>query len=65
MLLNTVQEEQSLCSYCPNTKGQPVGFDRLPLGKFLPLPFFFLTVLLQTYKRKYPVYNPVLYKLVS
>lgn len=40
------------------------AFERLPFGEISITAFFFLTVLLQTYK-KIHMYNPVLYKLVS
>lgn len=60
MLLKTVQGEQSLCSYCPNAKWQPVGFHGCLL-EISTTAFSPLTVLLQTYKN---MYNPVLYKLV-
>lgn len=43
------------------------AFDRLPFWEIPITAFFFLTVLLQTYKKNptKTMYNPVLYKVVS
>lgn len=61
MLLNTVPE-QKFMQLLSKRKVAASTFGWVAFWEISITAFFFLTVLLQTYKK---MYNPVLYKLVS